>query len=368
MVQTAPQETKRDFMPKKALKSKYSGYALILGAGASVSASGSEVRPPLDGNFLAVAKERLGRAGAPKEAREVWRKFTRKLRLAGLSEKEIVRMRLEQLSTYLEARANLPSLQLKQGRPAQYREALTALKSVICRLLVESNGNKSCSLHRRLINYVNPKCIVTFNYDMIVDLTVMEMGRLAYWDRSYAGGTITSVSASGKTNPVQRPKWQRRGTIPVFKLHGSMNWNEHKKRDGFSLYLNQFKINKNRKNSPDILKLRALPPRPMIVPPVAAKMNVKSEFLKVVWSESAKKLKEAKGWIFWGYSFPQTDTLTQVLFRTALRNNRKPKPVIVINPDSGVFSRIKTSVSKIRDRHYAMSIERFLIDHGIIKL
>src|SRR5579884_2108894 len=105
----------------------FSGFAVILGAGASAGAVVGSHAPPLDSNFLSVARQRLFRKGPGDHDTAAWNTFRRKLRTAGLAATAVQRWRLEQLSTYLEARSNMPSLQAKAGRPADYSQALAAL-------------------------------------------------------------------------------------------------------------------------------------------------------------------------------------------------------------------------------------------------
>jgi hypothetical protein len=108
-----------------------------------------------------------------------------------------------------------------------------------------------------------------------------------------------------------------------------------------------------------------VPTNPYIIPPVAAKIEIKQAQLRLRWGQAVRHLHDAPGWIMWGYSFPPTDTISQVLFRTALARNRKPKPVIVINPDASVANRVVEVCRKVTVKHYS-SIERFLMDEDVL--
>ena len=116
---------------------------VILGAGASKGALVSGGRtPPLDAEFLAAAADlfRSKRARGKNRAMVVsWNSFKRHLAGAGLKFREVKGWRLEQLSTFLEARANLRGLQLGRGQPRDYAQALEALKIMVCHVL-----NASC--------------------------------------------------------------------------------------------------------------------------------------------------------------------------------------------------------------------------------
>lgn len=337
----------------------FDGYAVILGAGASFGASVGRTAPPLDGPFLAVARQVLKKNSADKKA---WRKLVGSLEKAGIRDQDISNYRLEQLSTYLEARANMPSLQAKVGKPADYTKALEQLSQVICRTIEQTNGTKSCPIHRAVFDRVNPGCVITFNYDLIADQTLLAMDKLSWSKKEYAGSSLIIQPSSGKPYNSKKPKHRLPDAIRYLKLHGSINWQAHKKGDGFSLTLGGL---------PDTSKqfyYPGPPEDPMVVPPVAAKMQIRRGAIRELWSSASTALRTAPGWIIWGYSFPLTDTVTQVLCRTALAKHKKPKPIIVINPDMGVSERIRGVLQKVRVRNHWSSVERFLLDAEAIEI
>jgi len=331
---------------------KYNKYAIILGAGASYGARFKEATPPLDWNFLEIARDLLGRQKNKRPPAVAWRKFCKTLKKAQVDPKVAVRERLEYLSTYLEAKANMNALQLKQGRPQHFRSALDALSIVICHVLQIRNGTAACSLHRQLFEHINPSAIISFNYDLIADQTLMEMRKLNFTHREYCSAESFLVSKNER-RPVRRRKMHNR--IPLLKLHGSINWQRNRRRKTYSV------VGRNQTNS--LALSYNVPDVPFIVPPLAAKIDISNTHLKSLWSSALKRLKDAPGWIIWGYSLPATDTITQVLCRTALSRNKKPKHVIVINPDFTITSKMRNSLSKIRITHY-ISVERFLLDQG----
>lgn len=341
---------------KTEQQSQYSGYALLLGAGASFGAFIRPSTPPLDAAFLAKARSVLGGKGRKGPGPKAWKHFRKTLKAAGLDSRDVVHERLELLSTYLEARAAMPSLQANVGRPHDYSRALDALKQVICHTLMRTGGTYQCPLHRLVIELVAPSCVVTFNYDLIADQTLLGMKRLNWTRRDYSGGmplTLKRTMAKGSIRLLPNRKFL--GCVPLLKLHGSMHWGMRAEgRVGLSL-----------ETIPSGTMRYAIPPKyPAVVPPVAAKMAIHAGHLRMLWSRAARHLQTAPGWLFWGYSFPPTDTVTQVLCRTALTNNKKPKPVIVIDPDPTVASRIERVLRKVRVKHFP-SAERFLIEHGV---
>jgi len=348
---------------KKAAQKSLRGYALVLGAGASHGARVGEASPPLDVAFLRTAQKVLGGRGRkPKADSKAWSAFVHALKQTEIKPKTAINGGLEALATYLEARANMPSLQSSRGRPAKYSNALTALGAVICHTLRKTNGAKECSLHKALIELVQPSCIVTFNYDLIADTTLMSLGKLAWSRKEYAASKTVFVPGKRmRLSPRQKPRGKRwRGAIPLLKLHGSMNWESPQRGGGFSLVLDRIP-------SDSSLPCSVCPKRALVVPPVASKTQIRETGLLSLWNRATRLLHDAKGWILWGYSFPRTDTITQVLLTTALAKNRKPKPVVVINPDPQAGVRVRTQLQKVSVRKWS-SVERFLLDHGRLSL
>ena len=344
------------------------GYAIILGAGASKGARVGTVSPPLDAEFFATAKHEFSKRGPNGSLHErgskAWKKFYNSIKQAGLRKDMLLEWRLEEATTYLEARTKMNSLQTRQGQPKKFRNLLEDLKRAICYVLAKTNGDKKCSLHRKLFELTNPESVITFNYDLIADSTLMQMGRLSWTRKEYSGygGTKRfpmSVYAEHRRANIRYVKPTRIGNaIHLLKLHGSMHWERNQKGGKHRLAVAALPSDFGD------FRFDVAPTRPLIVPPLAAKMEIRETALKHLWVAARKRLSDAPGWIIWGYSFPQTDTVAMVLFRTALELNKRPKPVIVINPDKGAAERIRKYLRKVRVHHFA-SIEKFLLDHRV---
>jgi hypothetical protein len=150
-------------------RTRFEQFAVILGAGASRGAAVSG-QPPLDFDFLRTAQRVLSRPGPSSAETRTWTDFVGKVQAAGLKPTQVLGWRLEQLSTYLEARANMPALQHSAGRPNNYAAALAALSQVICRTLERTGGTEGCPLHSALFELVNPSAVITFNYGWGVGL------------------------------------------------------------------------------------------------------------------------------------------------------------------------------------------------------
>lgn len=346
---------------------KYRRAVIILGAGASKGARVPGRRtPPLDFEFLNTASEYFRRKrarGKGKSTVKVWNEFRRSLKTAGLSLAIVRHWRLEQLSTFLEARANLIGMQLGQGRPREYANALGSLKRIICHVLSVEGGTYPCPLHKALFDLVSPRAVISFNYDMIADQSLAEMGLLNWRSALYRCARVAAVSdVAGKVRYQGLYAGRQRKQVPLLKLHGSMHYETLKRGTGYRL---------SGVTLPNSSQARfgyeRVPSDPYIIPPVAAKITIAQIALRERWNKALHQLHDAPVWIFWGYSFPTTDTISQVLFRTALTNNRKAKPVIVINPDHTVSDRVREVCEKVNIEYYP-SIEPFLMDNASLNL
>jgi hypothetical protein len=335
---------------------------IVLGAGASKGAelSGRKT-PPLDSDFLKVTVDYFSRKrarGKGKSIVKAWNDFRKNLTSAGLNLSIIRDWRLEQLSTFLEARANLKGMQLEQGRPREYATALESLKRIVCHILSVEGGTQSCPLHKSLFQMTSPKAVISFNYDMIADQSLAELGLLNWKSAQYRCARFASIPVDTKRTQYQSLYSSRHdGHVPLLKLHGSMHYEKLIRGTGYRLSGTILPT----VEEPTFDYLR-VPKNPYIIPPIAAKIGISQTALRERWYEALHYLHEAPVWIFWGYSFPTTDTISHVLFRTALKNNRKPKPVIVINPDYSVPTRVREVCQKVKIEHFP-SIERLLMEN-----
>ncbi|HEX7802596.1 MAG TPA: hypothetical protein VF471_07570 [Pseudoxanthomonas sp.] len=335
---------------------------VILGAGASKGAVlTGKLNPPLDAEFLGAARNffKKKRESAWRTHHKVWNELNRYLKKAGLEFDDIQNWRLEQLSTFLEARSELTGLQMNKGHPVEYKNALVALKGVVASVLIQSGGFGVCKLHSRLIERSSPHAIVSFNYDLIADQTLASLGRLKWDAQTYCGDRVMRVRRNVHRMPVlfEVPRYRGVNSVPLLKLHGSINW-ERLPKSGSGAHrligvVPMFDLE-------DSLEAQFYTKEPFIIPPIAAKTEI-PEALSVIWREAMRRLHSATEWIIWGYSFPMTDTISQVLFRSALVGHVKPKTVVIINPDYGAAGRAKDVCGNVSIKYYP-SMERFLLE------
>lgn len=340
---------------------------IVLGAGASKAAhTKSGNSPPLDQNFLESATNRfknLRSNGKHRDCVQTWKNFKKQISRAGLRFKDVKLWKLEQLSTFLEARANLRGLQLDAGQPKDYTKALMLLNRVVAHALQRMGGVEPCMLHKWLFESADPTAVITFNYDLIADQTLLNMGKLNWRRDEYTGKARARVpTADGGVKYQFFNAGRQDNTTRLIKLHGSMNW--EKLLRGIDYRLSGV-IPPNGANQQFMYV--SVPDRPYIIPPVAAKMQIKEKPLRDHWYQALDFLHDAKRWIIWGYSFPQSDTIAQVLFRTALAKHRRKKPVFVVNPDPTAATRVLNICRKVEVKHY-YSMEEFLIKEGSLKV
>lgn len=336
---------------------------IVLGAGASYAAKFSDQKktPPLDSNFLLHASRifsQIRARGKNKVRAAAWNSFRKHLKQARLDFEEIKAWRLEQLSIFLEARANLQGLQLDAGHPRDFKRALDALKVMVGNVLLASGGDKACDLHRMLFSSVKPMGTVSFNYDLIADQTMLQMGLLNWTKADYRNAKTAHVPRGKRYFSVRVINTARLdGCIPLIKLHGSIHWEQLARGTGYRISGCNLPTSSN---TP--FRLISIPKRPYLIPPVAAKFEIKEGALREHWYKAVDLLHRAGSWIIWGYSFPKTDTIAQVLFRSALTRNKKAKRVIVINPDAEVAQRIEDVCKKVSVTSFS-SIEQFLLEN-----
>ncbi len=108
------------------------------------------------------------------------------------------------------------------------------------------------------------------------------------------------------------------------------------------------------KNRPSLFPLDAITeltkindneiPIPAIIPPMYSKIESMG-WLKSIWNNSLKAIRNAKIIVFIGYSFPQSDGFMKSFFQSAFVNRKSPNAPIIINLDKN--NDVKCSYRKI---------------------
>jgi len=121
--------------------------------------------------------------------------------------------------------------------------------------------------------------IVTFNYDLVLE--TLGDSQLA------APVSRKGVATPGKPKPLS-------GYVPIYKLHGSVNWF----------------VNHNgtvHDDGVDIFRSTISNHTPLIGTPGVSKRTVRDKFLDSIWEEAKKALTEAEVVVFLGYRSPPSD-------------------------------------------------------------
>jgi len=168
--------------------------------------------------------------------------------------------------------------------------------------------------------------VISFNYDIVFELSVPANTSWHY------GGVVEN---------------HKRISVKVLKPHGSINWEADK----------QGAITTKSASS--------LPTNPVVVAPTHLKFVVRpdpnsgqvrgyinqSKQVDAVWGSMEKEMREAKSWIFIGYSFPSSDLYFSSVLRSALAVRNEWPSVVVVNPDSMAISkRLQSRFSIPKDK------------------
>lgn len=161
--------------------------------------------------------------------------------------------------------------------------------------------------------------VITTNYDILPERGIRNGPRprihrpgfhYGWGPEPLAGGGYPSYSHIRKISAS--------GTVPVYKLHGSVSWTH---RDGQVIRYHDCRP--------------ALRGDAAIVAPVTSKTL--PGYLEPIWSNAKIALSRSKLWLVVGYSLPEYDQLVRDLFRSSAPNDLVAH---VFNPDSNVAQRL----------------------------
>ena len=173
--------------------------------------------------------------------------------------------------------------------------------------------------------------VVTTNYDVLAErgLRLVPRPRLGLPGFNY--GVEQDRLFGGRGPGIFRNPWPHTtGTVPVFKLHGSVSWAHG--RNGIERYHDC---------RPSIRGDAA------IIAPVQEK-QIPPAF-ESIWSSAAEALEKSEVWLIVGYSFPEYD----MAVNTLLRKSYRPKTVVhVVNPDESAATRLVDLIPRTNIKQY----------------
>ncbi len=212
----------------------------------------------------------------------------------------------------------------ESGRRVDVASFINDFTRCIMRLLRLALGGRHSHLHARLFTALQPgDSVITFNYDLLVESTLVKLrSDLNVDEQLYGFGTLPS---------------QRVSRLTIHKLHGSLNWN----CCGPILTPDEFEVAQWPRRL--YLTPRSYVPhkdlRPAILLPFWDK-PIEGGRWASVWRGAAQDLRRAKDVIIWGYSMPATDIKSTELFRQTLSGeHRHPRNLAVIDPNTAVHDR-----------------------------
>jgi hypothetical protein len=186
------------------------------------------------------------------------------------------------------------------------------------------NRPSECAIHRQfwgtILGKTNDLTVVTTNYDILIERTLRHRPMRRPWSPGcFYGGLPRPQHLKGAAQPfsIRSPERliEMTGTIPVYKLHGSLNWS----LTGQTVVTYQ-----------DMRPAFRHGGDAAIIPPIPEKLV--PAWLKAVWCEAALALRRSNVWIICGYSAPAYDTEVRRLLTDG--GTGRPLTVLLLSPDS----------------------------------
>ena len=257
----------------------------------------------------------------------------------------------------------------------EFQNVKGALVSLISQLLEESlRGESSLHCGRDLCNLAikNKSVIVSTNYDISIDNNIRRLKRsidYGFKIRS-AGELISEPETIGSTEFVHKfeknnqvPCVQQNTIVPLYKIHGSLNWLYCPRCDEIDLTTWQKGVIFFMKHeqmvhcqNPYCTEFY----RDLLVTPTYFK-SYNNRILKSIWEKSERALSKATEVVFVGYSLPDADvTIRCLLVRGLARNYQRPKITVVDRSptNSDVHVRYRRLFGEVE--YLAMDLRQYL--------
>lgn len=258
---------------------------------------------------------------------------------------------------------------------------------VLCGTLIETTQG-TCPYHYSLVKWLDPTdAIISFNYDLLVDRALKQRGDWTMND-GYRLSFHRIGHHAGESGDWREPL-ETRSSIPLLKLHGSLNWLYP--RNATQVALNIDLHGANPKAAPSLLYCleelhtdfwtdhplyewwerydhkeddMVFDLHTLIVPPSVTKPYRNLEpLIGDLWARAARILvSEATEILFIGYSLRPEDVRSSWLFRKAARENSQLKRVSVVDPSDDVLTRIDQVFDRTEVNRAARSLEEFVGD------
>lgn len=175
---------------------------------------------------------------------------------------------------------------------------------------------------------MNDLTLVTTNYDLNLECAVYDAGL-----RTRLGFTYSRFDSGGR---VDGRLYADKG-IPLFKLHGSVNWYVDAEDKGIAVEDDVVEVESHLEREAYLPRVCAegyvAPWGPLIVPPSYLKAHL-TPGLHAAWSGAAAALSKATHVLFLGYSFPPTDVEMMYFFARAFSENVDLASITILDPQA----------------------------------
>lgn len=169
-----------------------------------------------------------------------------------------------------------------------------------------------------VLSMTNLRAVVTTNYDTLAERGLRHRPiKRAFRPGFYYGGFPRPQILQGAASPYARPNRERyielEGSVPVFKLHGSLNWSTS--AAGVKMYQDMRPAFRRGGDA-------------LVVPPLLQEQLPR--WSSPIWEEAEKALEGAALWIVVGYSLPSYDAGVRALL-ARVGGARQPS-IVILDP------------------------------------
>jgi len=185
---------------------------------------------------------------------------------------------------------------------------------------------------------------VSFNYDILLDVALMEMLR----HDIYSDYGIEFANSRDNFDSPSFNKWKPPGdkSVLILKPHGSLNWMQCPSCDSIAISGNA----KGQIFKTGLLNtIECCPndnsPMQFVVEPPSYFKRYKNYFLQATWIKLHETLAAADKIVFIGYSMPDADVMIKYAFKRACFS--KIKKIVVVDPDITVKERYERVLGPI---------------------
>lgn len=235
-------------------------------------------------------------------------------------------IRMEPFFTQLEALNEFhASLKIDRGpRVRAFEKQLEKFPSYLAAIFaslrqIAGTQSLTCDHHEALAHALRAgDTVISLNYDCLMDEALKSKSGKS-WSAHEGYGVPIESGESAWHDHSGRGRVAK-NTIKLLKVHGSLNWMRTGSGPSISLRRDPYETCGRSKSE--------------VVPPVWNKQVSADNTLADIWKGARDSLRTGPILVVVGYSFPDTDLLTQVLLRVATSESGKNLThLILVNPD-----------------------------------